>query len=333
MNLQQASHAPDRILKVIRQSPRVPAPSQVVSKILSITRNPDCDYQAVAELIQCDSALTAELLRQTNNALYAGAKTTSSVKDACVRLGLKRVRAVVINDHIVSGMGKACPPGFQPNLYWQAALATSVAAKELARALDPTAIEDAATAGLLVDVGIGLLAYGAGAAYGEVLRQLSSCLSSNIEEMERRILGITHSEVAATVFADWKLDEHLIDAVRRHHLVTTKAECADAPRLSRIVGAAVTCSEIALGGSDMEIVERLFEQLDGLTPKPDELVGRLLDQLVVQIQQTAEDLSLELGETGQMASNFAQVAGCLPNVGVQLSHRPMSRSAFDRESL
>ncbi len=332
MNQNAPMLAPDRILKIIRQTPRVPAPSQVVSKILSLTRDPSCNFSTVAELIQRDSALTVELLRQANSALFAGAKVTSSVKDACVRLGLKRVRTVAINDHIVSGMGKACPPGFHPHSYWQAALATSVAARQLARELLPAELDDASTAGLLVDVGIGLLAYGVPDVYQDVLGQMSGCLSADIEAIELRIVGITHSEVAAAVLEDWKLDAHLIEAVRLHHRGKSDDAESVPSQLSQIVGAAATCSQIALGGSDMEMVERLFDQIGALHPKPDELVGRLLDDLVNHIQKAAEDLTVELGETEQMATNFERAAKNLPGVGATMSFRPMGRHLFEDDS-
>lgn len=320
----------DQILKTIRQSPRVPAPSQTVSRILSLTQNPDCDLSVVAELIQRDGALTVQLLRQANSSLYATAHATSSVKDACVRLGIKRVRAAIINDHVVSGLGKACPPGFDASTYWQAALATSVAARDLCLTLMPSAAEDAGTAGLLCDIGIGLLAYGISNLYKPVLTELAGSLTPMVERIERRVIGVTHSEVGSAILSDWKLDQSVISAVRYHHEVDLNQDGQENElRFCRIVSAAVTCSELALFGTEMETVDRLFTQVGALCPNPDEVVGTLLDQLVIHIQQTAESLAVELGSTDDLASNLQNALGESAQPGPSISFKPMDRSLFE----
>lgn len=324
-----AGLSPDRILQIIRRSPKVPAPSQVVSRILSLTQSVDCNLNTVAELIQRDAALTVQLLRQANSALYVGAPATSNVKDACVRLGLKRVRAAIINDHVVSGLGKACPPGFDANKYWQAALATSVAAHDLCKDLMPAAAEDAGTAGLLCDIGVGLLAYGIPEDYRRVLAELPGCLSPDLHRIERRIVGTTHSEVGAAILADWKLDPTVINAVRFHHDDDLKEQAPKDDRFSRIIAAAVTCSEIALFGSEMETVDRLFSQVGNVCSNPDEVVGKVLDQLVTHVVQTAESLAVELGAVDAMSSNLA---GLTENMSIpkgSMSFKPMDRHLFE----
>lgn len=325
-----AALTPDQILQTIRKAPRIPAPSQTVSRILSLTQDPNCNLGTVAELIQRDGALTVQLLRQANSALFAGASATSNVKDACVRLGLKRVRAAIINDHVVSGLGKACPPGFNAGKYWQASLATSVAAHDLCRDLMPGAAEDAGTAGLLCDIGVGLLAYGIPEHYRAVLDELPGCLSPDLQRIERRIVGVTHAEVGAAVLADWKLDAQVINAVRFHHEDDPKGEAPKDDRFCKVIAAAVTCSQIALFGSEMEVVDRLFTQVGAICLNPDEIVGKLLDQLVGHVQQTAESLSVELGATEEMAANVAGIAGQLTAPSAGFSFRPMERHHFER---
>ena len=321
---------PEKILQTIRKAPRIPAPSQTVSRILSLTQDPNCNLNTVAELIQRDGALTVQLLRQANSALFAGAAATSNVKDACVRLGLKRVRAAIINDHIVSGLGKACPPGFNAGKYWQASLATSVAAHDLCRDVMPAVAEEAGTAGLLCDIGVGLLAYGIPEHYRPVLDELPGCLSPDLQRIERRIVGITHAEVGAAILAEWKLDPQVINAVRFHHQDDPKGEAPKDDKFCGVIAAAVTCSQIALFGSEMEVVDRLFTQVGAICPNPDAVVSKLLDHLVVHVQQTAENLAVELGETEELAANVAGLTDQLSVPSGTLSFRPMDRHNFER---
>lgn len=308
-----------QVLQAVRLKPCVPAPSEAVSRVLNLTKNADTDVRKVAEIIARDPGLTSQLLRQANSSLYGCASPTSSVNAACVRLGLKRVRAAVINQHVVSGLGKACPPGYDPKQYWQSALATSVAAFDLATHLMPEAAEDASTAGLLCDIGIGMMAFAIPDQYVPVLKELSGSGLHKLEMLERRKIGVTHAQVAAAILGDWKLDQRLIDAVEQHHgaLAAGSNKSSDNAKsgpggpkdlFTGMVRVAATLAGIAIDGSDMELVDSLFAQAADLAPSADKLVDKLMGELVEHIQKTAETLSVDMGGTTKMEQNFAALA-------------------------
>lgn len=300
-----------QILKAIRANPRVPAPSAAVSRVLHLTRDPDSDIREVSQTISRDPGLTGQLLRQANSSLYGCTTPTSSVNTACVRLGLKRVRAAIINEHVVSGLGKACPPGYDANRYWQSALATSVAAFDLSTQLMPAVAEDASTAGLLCDIGIGMMTFAIPEQYGQVWKELNGGGLHAIDAIERRLVGVTHAQVAPEILADWKLDTRLIRAVARHHEMPAEnaptSGAADSPeqlKFDGIVRVASMLSGIALDGSDMELVDKLYGEASKLAPSVDKLIDKLLGGLMTHIQQTADSLSIELGSTEEMEENF-----------------------------
>ena len=315
----------NRINEAVRSNPKIPAPPQTVFRILELTSDPEANIKALAEVIGQDGGITAQILRQANSALYGFASPTSSLADACMRLGLKRIRSAVVNQHVVNGLSKARPQGFKPDAYWQAAFATSVAAHDLAGQVLPAMSGDASTAGLLCDVGVGLLTYSVPDAYGPVLTRWLQSPGKELPTLELEILGIGHAEVGATVLGDWKLDAHLIEAVRMHHFDPLADFDGDHGKFARIVASAVLVARIALDGSDMERIERLFAHLDPLTDQADAVVGRLLDELVAHIQQTAESMAVHLGPVDGMKSNFEALAGSLPDLTKKMSFRPMSR--------
>jgi len=315
-------------IEQIRSSPKIPAPSQTIFKVLELTRDPQCDLHKVAIILSRDAGLTAQVLRQANSALYGYGAPTSSVATACSRLGLNRVRAAVVNHHVVNSLATVRPPGFNASRYWQAALATSVAAQDLCSRFLPKQAEDAGTAGLLCDIGIGLLAFGVPERYREVLRHPTGLLGEDFVRAEARTLGVTHPEVGAAVLGDWKLDQPIIEAVLYHHVSPRDAAAKKLDRFHQSVAAAGTLTRIALEGSGMESIEALFAQMEALTPKPDEVVGQLLDTLVSHIQETAKTLSLEIGSVEEMQSNFDGLLQRIPDVAAAMSTRPMSRDRF-----
>ncbi len=319
----QSMQATRSIIDAIRANPKVPAPSQAVFKILELTRDENCDLKKVAQAISRDGGLTAQILRQANSALYGFDKPTSAPNEACMRLGLKRVRAAVINQHVVNGLSSARPPGFEASRYWQSAFAISVGAREICQQLAPADADDAGTAGLLCDIGVGLLAFGAPSQYQPVLARACGPAAMPLPQLERTLLGVTHADVGAAILSDWKLDDRIIEAVRAHHSDACEGGYAALPKLAKIVAAAVVLSEIALNGSDMERVGELFARVEGLAPEPDRLVTRLLDKLVANIQETARTLAVEIGSVETMQANFDALAGDIPDVGARLSFRPM----------
>ncbi len=316
------------LVEKIRRNPKIPAPSHAVFQVLELTRDPDCESTALARIISRDGGLTAQLLRQANSALYGFTTTTSSVADACTRLGLKQVRAAVINQHVVNGLASARPPKFDPHRYWKGALATSVAAKDLAKRFIPNAAEDAGTAGLLCDIGIGLLAFGSPEAYQSVCDRVPQIFSREFTLAENSTLGVTHSEIGAAVLTDWGIEQGIIDSVRLHHHDPLTPSEEKLAKFSRIVAAATTLSAIALDGSDMESVAVLFDHIEALAPNADEIVSKLLETLVQHMQTTAESLAVEIGSVDNMQSNFEKLINDLPNVDRAISFRPMAQG-FD----
>jgi HD-like signal output (HDOD) protein len=318
----------NQIIEKVRRDPKIPAPSQSVLKVLELTKQPDCDIKKVAAVVSRDAGLTGQLLRQANSALYGGSSPTSSVLAACTRLGVSRVRSAVVNQHVVNGLAGARPPGFNAFRYWQAALATSVAGHDLCEMFLAGSAEDAGTAGLLCDLGVGLLAFSIPETYTRVIREASQPTAWDFARTEARLLGVTHAEVGAAVLTDWKLDQPIIDAVRLHHSDPLSPPKGGFSRFAQIVSAGVTLSRIALEGSDMDSVATLFAQVEPLTRKPEEVISRLLDALVAHIQDTAKTLSVELGSMDQMRANFSDLGRSIPDVGKIMSFRPMSREAF-----
>lgn len=317
------------IIDQVRASPRIPAPSQTVFKVLELTRDANCDIRIVASAVSRDAGLTAQLLREANSALYGFNTPTSNVGDACMRLGLKRVRAAVINQHVVDGLGRTKPEGFDTSRYWQSAFATSVAARDICEESLPKMAPDASTAGLLCDFGIGLLAFGIPQRYAGVLRQLRAPGARPIHEIERRELGLTHADVGAAILQDWKLESEIIDAVRLHHFDPLMTADEAPSKFAAAVAAAATLADIALNGSEMEAVGLLFAHVEALSSNPDALVQKLLDNIVTHIQQTAETLKVELGSIDAIKSNFEDLSRDIPDVSARMSFKPMDRSTFE----
>jgi HD-like signal output (HDOD) protein len=90
---------------------------------------------------------------------------------------------------------------------------------------DPKAAQEAFTAGIVHDIGKIVLACGLPGPFAEVVAAAKKS-PQPFHEIEREILGVTHSEVGAYLLGVWGLPFTIVEAVAYHHtpaLVTAGA--------------------------------------------------------------------------------------------------------------
>lgn len=203
----------DDYLSKARQLP--PAP-QTLPRLLTLLGEPDADMSDVVKLISFDPALTAGLLQNANSAFFASANPVTHVEEALARLGFARVY------HLVAGMCvgtsfAAIRPGWglDGGMMWRHAVATALAAQQLARELgeDENVIF---TAGLLHDVGKVIFAFALEHIYGKLVEEVEKNQYSLLEE-EQRLLGVGHDEVGAKLLTRWNFVPGMVNAIGFHH--------------------------------------------------------------------------------------------------------------------
>lgn len=145
----------DAALRFILESGehQLPVLPEVAAELLRQTNDINCELPDIVNLIRRDQSLTGHLLQITNSARYNfGAQTVSSVQQAVARLGLLKVREIVV---VISCQCRIFDvPGFESDVRnsFRHSLATAVYAQETAR-IRRRNVEDAFLSGLLYDVG------------------------------------------------------------------------------------------------------------------------------------------------------------------------------------
>lgn len=130
----------------------LPVLPEVAAQLLKLTNDVNCDPLEIVGLIRRDPSLTTHLLRIANSARYSTGITVSSIQQAVARLGLIRVREIVVliackcRIFDVSGFERDVRQSFRHSL------AAAVFTQEIARA-QRLNVEEAFLSGLLHDVG------------------------------------------------------------------------------------------------------------------------------------------------------------------------------------
>ncbi len=130
----------------------VPMLPEVASRALQLAQDPDSDASEMAKLIQSDQSLAGHVMRIANSAAYTPLSNLVSLQQAIARLGMRVISEIALTAAVGAKMFHT--PGYESYVakLWQHALATSLWAKEIARACRSN-VEVAFLAGLLHSIG------------------------------------------------------------------------------------------------------------------------------------------------------------------------------------
>lgn len=186
-------------------------------ELLRILQDPDASTAVLTRAIECDPALTANVLRLANSAYFGFARSVASVADAVWRLGTRNLRQLVLATAI-SPLQKQAVKGYDlpPGDMLKHSLAVAVGAETLGRLLGTPACDHLFTAGILHD--IGKIALGTFVELDAApILDLATTEALPFVEAERRILGIDHAELGAFLADKWNLPADVVEIVRWHH--------------------------------------------------------------------------------------------------------------------
>ncbi len=213
-------------------SPGAPELPPAAAAVLRAAAKPGAGAAELAKAVSADPELAEAVVDLANSADYRAPEPIKDVRGAVVRLGLERVRSLVLASSVFrlfpadSGQAGA-EPRVSPAGLWTHALAAAFSAEAVAR-LAGTPSEDAFLAGLFHDLGKLLLARQLPGPYAAVLDRVEES-SVTLAEAESEMLGFTHARAGAWLLSKWGLPGSVVTAVSGHH-----PQPAGAPAPSRL---------------------------------------------------------------------------------------------------
>jgi len=202
-----------RITLEVEAFPGMPA---TAAKLLPLLDNPDSTPAEVENIVKYDPGLTANLLKLTNSAYFGIPTKVSSVKQAVILLGWKRL-VQVVTTICMSPLMKKSIPGYdlRSGELWRHSIAVSVAAEILVKALNIPDADEVFTAALLHDIGKLIL----GGFVKKELVQIEAMVKKGIslDVAESMVLGTNHAEVGGQILHKWSFPAELVNAVQWHH--------------------------------------------------------------------------------------------------------------------
>ncbi|MBF0226437.1 MAG: HDOD domain-containing protein [Desulfobacterales bacterium] len=203
-----------RILKCIEDLPPMP---QILEKAIGIINDPDSSLKELADLFETDQALAMKVLRLANSVYYSRLSKVRSIQGAALVLGFNTL-GEMITTACASKILNTNLEGYNiiPGSLWVHSISVAFCSKIIAKKKFPEYIDDAYLAGLIHDVGK-LILNDFICARKSMFPELYDKNIIISTEIERKILGINHANIAGNLCEKWNFPKHISIAIQAHH--------------------------------------------------------------------------------------------------------------------
>jgi len=194
---------------------RLPVLPKAVSEFTEIADDPECSIRDLAAVVETDSGLTCQLLRNVNASANGLTHRVSSVQQSISLLGIDRTKLFLVTAALQTAFPIRQLKLVNLATFWNTNLERAYFAKKLAGLLK-TDQELAFTAALLQDFMLPVLTNEQDRQYVNFVRrqEREPC---DLIQFEQQVFGWDHAEVGARVMFDWKFPDELICCVLLHH--------------------------------------------------------------------------------------------------------------------
>ncbi|MBN2816876.1 MAG: HDOD domain-containing protein [Campylobacterales bacterium] len=202
----------EEILKKIKQLPPLP---ESAMQIEVVYQDPDSSFNDMVKILEKDPLLTADILKAANSPLYGFSREINAISQAVGLFGMGTVRGFALASIVKKSFALDLSPYKLSNEMFsslskkQHALMTSWCIKKenkLLGILSPAAF--------LVEIGKVLIAQelmseGKVEEFQSVLAELG-----DVDAAEKEVVGVDTPEVSASIFAQWKFEEGLVEVIK-----------------------------------------------------------------------------------------------------------------------
>lgn len=186
-------------------------------RVLDRLRDPNVEFDQVAEALRWDPGLTLKVLAVANSAAYSPRQKISDVRHAVSFLGRAKLEQLALAIAVGESLPKSAARGFDPKRFWLSSARRAGIAQQLSQCLHPAHASEAFTAGLLQDLAVPVLAHTQGERYGELLEEWHASPTQSLDELERKEFGWDHGHLGGLLCASWEVPESISKLVALHH--------------------------------------------------------------------------------------------------------------------
>jgi len=219
---------------------KLPPFPAIALKALNLIAGRDTSLLELCNLIRSDTAFSSAILKIANSPLVAFSRNITSVVQASMLLGFRRLKSVVITVGLRAYLQGSVTPLMRS--CWQHSVACALLAE---RAASESGMDKdfAYTAGIMHDIGRAAMVAAAPQPYAHIVEQEAD-EPRDLLVRERELFGLDHCEAGASLVKAWNLPPAFLEVTARHHergpaATGTASVVAPSCRLADALGFAV----------------------------------------------------------------------------------------------
>lgn len=225
----------ENIRQAVEQVERLPALPEMANRLLRLLNNSQATIEDLTNTIQFDPSLTAQILRYARSSFFGYRGKVETLQQAITRvLGFETVLAMALGLAASRSFRNPADGPLGLQAFWRHATHSAALAQALANAIGPRLPLKpgvAYLAGLLHNFGFLL----AGQLFRAEFFLLNRVVAANpqipVSLIERRVLGVEHTQIGAWLMAAWNMPEAVTVSCREHHNATYAGETAEYAQL------------------------------------------------------------------------------------------------------
>lgn len=184
----------------------------IALRLLGLIQQDTISFAQVADLLACDAALSATVLRAANSPSFGVPNEIRSIPLALAILGMERISLLVFAAAVLNA--PPLSPCNRLRAWSRHNLAVALVCRHLA---SPDMVpEYSYMCGLLHSIGQLILSEAFPRRYDTLLVE-SAASGAKLLELERAAFGADHCELNLSLLKKWNLPEEIVDAAAHHH--------------------------------------------------------------------------------------------------------------------
>jgi putative nucleotidyltransferase with HDIG domain len=191
-----------------------PIPTVILESI-KLLNDPSATVKTIQEQILLDQSLTAFILKVANSALYGLMREVTTVSYAINLMGYNTTKSI-LTAYLSKNLYSARGGKLLQNVLWRHSISTAVLGKTMAEQLAMTNPEEVFIAGLLHDIGKGVLLKNKTDDFEKIVQLICNDKKTSLQA-EQEVLGFTHVEVGYLLMQDWRFSERIMETLVYHH--------------------------------------------------------------------------------------------------------------------
>lgn len=269
------------LLEQLKHINHLPVMPSIATELLELQGNPDATVDDIARIISHDPALTAQILRYANSALFGFSGQISNLEDAIFRvLGFETVLYMALGAALGRAFKLPQKGRLSMQAFWKEATYRAVLCQQLAQRM-PAEIRPSTSVayitGLLHNIGVVIMGSLFQTEFDWLNKMLTSRPHQSLYVTEQNLFGCTHCTIGQHLMKHWNMPEEITAVVGEHHNENYIGNQATYVWLTQLAGQALYAHDLS-DANDEFISEELCQKLQLTEADVEEALANIMEQ-------------------------------------------------------